>query len=67
MLLGAALAARTAEVTVRMPLELVRTRMQASRGGLTLTDCVASLRAQPISGWCVLHSPHTQYVNVLEQ
>mmetsp|Transcript_10711 Transcript_10711/g.35541 ORF Transcript_10711/g.35541 Transcript_10711/m.35541 type:complete len:311 (+) Transcript_10711:152-1084(+) len=49
--LVAAIAARSVEVSLRMPLELVRTRMQASAAQLSLADCVAALKAQPLWGW----------------
>jgi len=56
--LGAALVARSVEVAVRMPLELVRTMMQTSSGQLSIGECVAVLRAQPASGWCVARQTH---------
>mmetsp|Transcript_53465 Transcript_53465/g.144128 ORF Transcript_53465/g.144128 Transcript_53465/m.144128 type:complete len:144 (+) Transcript_53465:69-500(+) len=37
--LGAAVCARTLETTLRMPLELVRTQMQAAEGTVTLWQC----------------------------
>ena len=50
--LGAALIARTAETTVRQPLELVRTIMQTSSNEAeTLPGVVRALRAQPVSAW----------------
>ena len=50
--LGAACVARTAETTVRMPFELLRTIMQTSKGDdVTLASCVRALLRQPPSSW----------------
>lgn len=49
--LGAAVLARTVETTLRMPLELIRTQMQAAEGSATLSSCVRAQWRQPPSAW----------------
>jgi len=49
--LGAAVVARAVEVIMRMPLELVRTQMQAAEGTVSLTQCVRAQLTQPPSSW----------------
>jgi len=49
--LGAAVLARTVETTLRMPLELIRTQMQAAEGSATLRGCVRAQWRQPPSAW----------------
>eukprot|EP00405_Crypthecodinium_cohnii_P063071 CAMPEP_0195025924 /NCGR_PEP_ID=MMETSP0326_2-20130528/48934_1 /TAXON_ID=2866 ORGANISM="Crypthecodinium cohnii, Strain Seligo" /NCGR_SAMPLE_ID=MMETSP0326_2 /ASSEMBLY_ACC=CAM_ASM_000348 /LENGTH=310 /DNA_ID=CAMNT_0040047533 /DNA_START=231 /DNA_END=1160 /DNA_ORIENTATION=- len=49
--LGAAVCARTLETTLRMPLELVRTQMQAATGTLSFRECIGSLRSEPPRAW----------------
>jgi len=53
--LGAAVCARTLETTLRMPLELVRTQMQAAEGTVTLWQCfraVVTATARMVPGLC---------------
>ena len=50
--LAAACVARTAETTVRMPFELLRTIMQTSKGdGVTLASAVRAQLRQPVGQW----------------
>mmetsp|Transcript_94572 Transcript_94572/g.300127 ORF Transcript_94572/g.300127 Transcript_94572/m.300127 type:complete len:307 (+) Transcript_94572:89-1009(+) len=49
--LGAAMFARGIETTLRMPLELIRTQMQAAEGSATLASCVRAQWRQPLSAW----------------
>eukprot|EP00933_Yihiella_yeosuensis_P030371 TRINITY_DN24017_c0_g1_i1.p1 TRINITY_DN24017_c0_g1~~TRINITY_DN24017_c0_g1_i1.p1 ORF type:complete len:304 (+),score=39.64 TRINITY_DN24017_c0_g1_i1:135-1046(+) len=49
--LGAAMAARTMETTIRMPFELLRTQMQAAEGSMSMWECVKMHRSQPLSDW----------------
>lgn len=49
--LGAAILARTVETYVRMPLELIRTQMQAAEGSMSIATCARALRAQPFHLW----------------
>mmetsp|Transcript_75286 Transcript_75286/g.121547 ORF Transcript_75286/g.121547 Transcript_75286/m.121547 type:complete len:302 (-) Transcript_75286:242-1147(-) len=49
--LGAAIVARTFETTLRMPLEILRTQMQAAEGSVTLSSCVKAQLKQPVSVW----------------
>eukprot|EP00928_Gymnodinium_smaydae_P034858 TRINITY_DN24618_c0_g1_i1.p1 TRINITY_DN24618_c0_g1~~TRINITY_DN24618_c0_g1_i1.p1 ORF type:complete len:305 (-),score=42.30 TRINITY_DN24618_c0_g1_i1:99-1013(-) len=49
--LGAAIVARTVETTVRMPLELLRTQMQADDGRKTLNACLRAQLSQPAASW----------------
>lgn len=55
--LGAAVCARTLETTLRMPLELVRTQMQAAEKRLTMWQCLRAQWSQPspsavwLRGW----------------
>lgn len=55
--LNAALLARTIEVTLRMPLELLRTRLQAAPGNLTLMELVREQRQLPASSWMRGYTP----------
>lgn len=49
--LGAAVCARTVEVTARMPLELIRTMMQTADASVTLSSCIKSQLKQPLPSW----------------
>lgn len=49
--LGAAVCARTLETTVRMPMELLRTQMQAAEGSVTLWECFRVQLSQPPAAW----------------
>lgn len=49
--LGAAVLARTFETSVRMPLELVRTQMQAAEGSATFSACIRAQWRQPPRAW----------------
>lgn len=49
--LSSAVVARTIEVTVKMPLDLLRTKLQAARDDLTLRTIVRQQLKQPISLW----------------
>jgi solute carrier family 25 protein 39/40 len=49
--LNAAIVARTFEVTLRTPLELLRTQLQAAEGEVTLLELLQRQRHQPLSAW----------------
>jgi len=49
--LSAAVVARTVEVTLRMPLELLRTQLQAEEGRLRLRTLLMEQRHRPLSSW----------------
>jgi len=49
--LGAAVCARTVETIVRMPVELLRTQMQASEGSVSFLQCLRAQWSQPASSW----------------
>jgi len=49
--LSAAVGARTLEVTLRMPLELLRTQLQAEGGHATLSSLIRDQRHRPWSVW----------------
>ncbi|CAK9058332.1 unnamed protein product [Durusdinium trenchii] len=49
--LSAAVVARTVEVTLRMPLELLRTQLQSEEGNLRLRTLLKEQRHKPISSW----------------
>lgn len=55
--LSAAVVARTLEVTLRMPLELLRTQLQAAEGQLSLRSLLRQHRHQPLSSWMQGYSP----------
>lgn len=55
--LGAAICARSVEVTLRMPLELLRTQLQAAPEHVTLLGILRAQRHQPLASWMQGYSP----------
>jgi len=49
--LSAAIGARTLEVTLRQPLELLRTQLQATKGSLTIGAILEEQRHRPLQDW----------------
>lgn len=49
--LSSAIVARTIETTLRMPLELLRTQLQAAEGHVTLWQLMSKQRKQPMGIW----------------